>query len=81
MTDPQKITWERFTEAYRRISDAERLCHRSGSAHALERADAFETAREELHDAFQHRHVRSDDGDKCGLCGLDLRNEIHIRDN
>ena len=26
-----------------------------------------------------HYHEASDDGDKCGLCGLDLRNNIHIR--
>ncbi len=29
--------------------------------------------------AFQHIHVRSDNGDVCAKCGLDLRNEIHER--
>ena len=82
MTDPQKITWDRFTEAYQRIRAAHHRC--SGlraESHTMATADGLEEAMMELHEAFQHRHVRSDDGDRCGLCGLDLRNEIHIRDN
>jgi len=30
-------------------------------------------------DAIKHMHVRSDNGDTCGACGLDLRDSIHRR--
>lgn len=29
--------------------------------------------------ALIHIHVRSENGDNCGKCGLDLRHEIHTR--
>ncbi len=33
----------------------------------------------ELREAFKHTHQSSEHGDICGKCGLDLRDEIHLR--
>lgn len=31
------------------------------------------------HTEVQHTHVSSGSGDRCAECGMDLRNEIHVR--
>ena len=34
-----------------------------------------------LNNAFSHGHVRNPDGgDLCAVCGLDLREDVHIRE-
>ena len=32
----------------------------------------------ELEATFRHRHVRSNIGDACATCGLDLRDRVHL---
>lgn len=77
--DIARMAWAEFRKAYIRIRQEFNRNQSTGSQDALARADGLETAMDELHEAFQHIHVRSDDGDKCALCDLDLRNDIHIR--
>ena len=74
-----RIAWADFRSAFTRISHAAARNNHIGSAEALARSDGLNIAMDELQDAFRHIHVRSDNGDKCALCDLDLRNNIHVR--
>lgn len=71
------VEWAAFCAAHQRITEKLEMCLRTSSEESLARADAFEEALMEMYDAFSHFHMRSDEGDRCALCGLDLRNEIH----
>lgn len=72
-----RIAWADFRKAYQRIRAARDRRQNTGSEMALAAADGLEEALMEMQDAFQHIHVSSDDGSRCALCGLDLRNSIH----
>ena len=75
----ERLAWADFRRAHKRIIQALDACYRTSSNSSLAKADGIEHALMELHDAFAHIHVASDDGDRCALCDLDLRNEIHVR--
>lgn len=75
----ERISWADFRKAYSRIDAARSRRQKTGSQIALAAADGLDEALMEMQDAFQHHHVRSDNGDKCALCDLDIRNEIHVR--
>ena len=71
--------WEAFKRAHGLMRASVVRYVGSTTLQNMAKHDAFEEALEDLEDAFRHYHEASDDGDKCGLCGLDIRNNIHIR--
>lgn len=46
---------------------------------AYEHARSLERRLAEWREAFKHMHVNNGKNDSCKQCGLDLRNEIHLR--
>jgi len=75
----ERIAWADARQAIREIVKRRDRYQRHGGQDSLMRADGLEMALEEIYDAFMHIHVRSDDGDKCSLCDLDIRSDIHGR--
>lgn len=73
-------SWDQFRTAYLRIEENADVFRVSRSPTGKPAESGLRLALDELTSAFMHRHVRSDDGDNCALCGLDLRNDIHIRE-
>lgn len=72
--------WADLRRALQRISDAVDRCHLRKSKYTAGRVDGLIMAMDELRDAFPHIHVRIDGSDRCALCDLDLRDDIHIRE-
>ena len=60
------IIWNVATDAIAKCHCYGHLCGHCGDARVLL-------------DSVRHTHVRSENGDMCGVCGCDLREGIHVR--
>lgn len=67
-----RLSRKRIAELRRDFASGHEI--RMTAAEMMPLLDAYEAQRPR-----PHIHVASDDGDACGECGLDLRNEIHRR--
>lgn len=77
MTNPHP-SWNAFREAYSRIErQSDRRQGHSVSERDLNMASGLEMALNELERSFMHVYVRTDDGDSCAVCSLDLWHPIH----